>query len=730
MRNLLLAFVALLIATGVGLSAAQDARAIHVDTDYNYEGTGTRTVTLLDIRTNTAVWNADPCPLDICEGRLAVGLKIEVPLNVKIEPGAQFVLDAPDGPMVEGDTIPVKVKLLSKEGHFKMTLDANILLQLGYNENSDGKIGCFGWEDPNPQPGDHCTSYNLLAQLPELPVFDEGMTAAYAGGQNAFQDDAVLAEIPVCQLLIALDICDIRLIGIVGALLEATPAAADGDPAFTTPGYHSQRNLTLGGKAMGESKHIQFTSPDEILDEVKIACGGSAGSVVGYELVDNSYDARLTKFTNGFRIEAVIDLEIAEPTIKIYEKLEVVNWLEVFPGQFGAPIHIFAGAPDAKYALGPYQLETQPPTITLVSGSPGAEEGVPSIFQAAAEDNCPGELSYRWDFSDGGVAFGPATTHTFNDDGPFSYELTVCDLRQNCSTADRQYFVANQDPIANAGPDAGEAWGIAVPFNGQAVDPGADDQATLSYEWDFGDNSPKGHALNVTHAYTTPGTYDATLTVCDKDGACDTDAREVVIRKRNTSTGYLGAHTWTYDTNVFLSASLVDEFGQLVNGRGIDFSIDGANVASGNTNSAGIADRQYQVEQTAGSHSVEAAFGGDSLYETSSSSDQSVVVVKPTNVTYTGALKGGPKKTIALSAILEDSEGKPLAGRTITFQLGDQTATAVTDANGLATTTLKLDQKNGTYSLTTTYETSGPNAGDADKYAASGDVDTFKLQVK
>ena len=47
------------------------------------------------------------------------------------------------------------------------------------------------------------------------------------------------------------------------------------------------------------------------------------------------------------------------------------------------------------------------------------------------------------------------------------------------------------------------------------------------------DNSPTGHAEDVMHAYTTPGTYIATLTVCDKENSCDTDTREVTIRKRN-----------------------------------------------------------------------------------------------------------------------------------------------------------------------------------------------------
>jgi hypothetical protein len=100
------------------------------------------------------------------------------------------------------------------------------------------------------------------------------------------------------------------------------------------------------------------------------------------------------------------------------------------------------------------------------------------------------------------------------------------------------------------------------------------------------------------------------------------------------------------------------------------------------------------------------------------------VLKKATTLTYTGALKGGPNKVIALSAVLKDSDGKPLAGRTVTFQLGTQTATAVTDMNGVATTTLKLTQKNGSYSLLTSWT---PVASDATRYAAPSDIDTFVI---
>ena len=120
-------------------------------------------------------------------------------------------------------------------------------------------------------------------------------------------------------------------------------------------------------------------------------------------------------------------------------------------------------------------------------------------------------------------------------------------------------------------------------------------------------------------------------------------------------------------------------------------------------------------------------FGGDLLYNTSGSANGFAVAKKTTTTTYTGATTGGANKTIVLSAVLKDATGKPLAGRTIAFQLGTQTASATTNASGVASTSLKLDQKNGTYTVSATY---APSGADGSKYIGSSQGTVFKLQAK
>jgi|GEM_PF-4403799 len=705
-----LKFSGLLVVTSVAITAGSaTSTAIQLHDELSYSGSGQRSIKLVD--EVAGPFDIDIPPLD---GEVSFGLFWEVPAIVEIKPQADFDLTAPEG-LVEGEPVPVVLKLVSKDGsvnEFKLRVENNLVVALDHDVDEDG-TSCPGFPADEAHNDDECFSVNISQALGagEVVVFDESMVAAYLNGSNTFGDEKELLTIPVCKFLIGVDICSLAVNGHVGAKLEASGVAE--------PGYHMDRSVTIGS-VEGQQTTLNFTSPDEMVDTVTMTCGGAPGSTVMYNLTDVSYDARLTRFSVGLSF----DLEAGPFDERILDISDAVNLLDLF----GGPIDVFASADNLQRPLGTYQAEQTPPTIGAVAATPpSSSEGQAVKFEATATDNCPGALTYTWDFSDGGTAFGNGAFHSFDDNGTYSYKLTVCDRRGNCSSTTGNYVVGNLPPIANAGPPAIDAWGRPIPFNGQAVDPGAGDQSTLSYEWDFGDNSPKGHAKDVTHAYSTPGAYTATLKVCDKDLACDTAIREITIRKRDTSTGYLGSNAWTFDTQTHLSASLVDEFGQMVNGRQVQFSIDGSPTTDANTNSAGIADRAHQVSQTAGVHAVAAAFAGDWLYEASSSNQSAVVVVKATNVVYTGALAGGPNKTITLSAVLRDSEGKPLNGRTISFLLGSQAASAITDLNGVATTTLKLTQKNGSYSLTATYT---PSGADTIMYSGSGSSNTFKLQAK
>jgi PKD repeat protein len=390
-----------------------------------------------------------------------------------------------------------------------------------------------------------------------------------------------------------------------------------------------------------------------------------------------------------------------------------------------------AGGNSETLQLGQLLKNNRPPVVDAGGGAGheySGNQGSPITFDGSGTSSVCGFPSLRWDFSDGGVAFGKHPQHTFQGSGIYSGLLTATDATGLTSSQTFSVTVANVAPRAVAGPNTTAAWGRPVAFNGAGQDPGADDQATLTYVWEFGDGSPSASGgPSTTHAYADPGSYTATLTVCDRGGLCDTDTRTITVRKRDVSIGSLGDTAATFDTGSTRRASLVDEYGAPVNGRTISFSVDGADAGSGVTNSDGRAQVAWTPDLSAGTYATGASFAGDARYTAADGSGSLTITRKATSLEYTGARTGGPNKTVTLSAVVRDATGTPLAGRTVVFVLGNQTVNAATNASGVATASLKLTQKNGTYPLTATWT---PSGDDAARYTGSAASLTFKLQAK
>lgn len=99
------------------------------------------------------------------------------------------------------------------------------------------------------------------------------------------------------------------------------------------------------------------------------------------------------------------------------------------------------------------------------------------------------------------------------------------------------------------------------------------------------------------------------------------------------------------------------------------------------------------------------------------------ILKRGTTLSYTGPLSSNPSKDVTLTASLVDELNQPVSGRTVVFTLGSQITSAATNASGVATATMKLNQKQGAYAVSASF------AEDA-KYLGDSDSRTFTIGPK
>jgi hypothetical protein len=501
------------------------------------------------------------------------------------------------------------------------------------------------------------------------------------------------------------------------------------DLQVSSAGVITVRQVEVSGGSGAQSASLNWlgSSPSTVADAQHFSCTDPAGNPVAYRFTGNTYSPTNSLASTTALVAKVVGSPLVGPNFDIFSLGTIASVTNP-----ATDVSFAMSAPDASVALGTLAKNNIPPVVNPGGGVTNLYtgiEGSPVTFDGSGSSSVCGFPTLRWDFSDGGVAFGKNPQHTFQGPGLYSGLLTATDATGLTSTGTFSVNVSNLPPVVDAGPDTTAAWGRFIAFNGSATDPGTDDQSTLTYAWSFGDGTPSATGgPSVIHAYATPGTYTATFTSCDRWSACSSSVRTVHVRTRDVTIGYLGDHTGTYATASTFSASLVDEFNQNVANRSVTFTVGAEAEGSASTNSAGIASTSHVLGLDAGSYTASATFAGDALYNAAGPNTSTFSVSqKATSVTYTGSLTGGPNKVVTLSAKLVDATNTALAGRTITFVLGSQTASAITNASGVASTSLKLAQKNGTYTLTSTFSPSGT---DVARYFGSATSATFKLQAK
>lgn len=219
-----------------------------------------------------------------------------------------------------------------------------------------------------------------------------------------------------------------------------------------------------------------------------------------------------TTFTHTFTADATVRVTVQDPgALKGFDEAEVT---------------IVTNRPPTADAGGPYT----------------GDEGDAIALALSGTDPDGDALTYTWDLGDGTTGSGatPPTSHSYDDDGGYTVDLTVSDGSLS-ATAQAAVTIHNVAPSVDAGPDQTLYSGESLAFSGTFSDPGVDD-APWAWTIDWGDGSDltgstsdQSAAITGAEAYFTPADYTVQLEVTDKDGGTGSDALTVTVERLPTA---------------------------------------------------------------------------------------------------------------------------------------------------------------------------------------------------
>jgi hypothetical protein len=241
-----------------------------------------------------------------------------------------------------------------------------------------------------------------------------------------------------------------------------------------------------------------------------------------------------------------------------------------------------------------------------------------------------------------------------------------------------------------------------------------------------------GHASCSITINQDPGSYTASASYAGSAAyKAATGSAAFTINKEETQLVYSGGTTSNYHDVFTARATLTDPVEATpVAGKAISFELGSGDTCSATTDFSGVASCSITPTQAAGSYTVTASFGPDTDYVNASTSAPFTITKEETTLAYTGPtviLAGSSGATLSAQLVEDgandnDGDGGSVApvpsGQTITFTLGGQSCSGLTNAGGVASCTIASVSSStlGSNTISTVF------AGDA-YYVPSSDSD-------
>ncbi len=254
------------------------------------------------------------------------------------------------------------------------------------------------------------------------------------------------------------------------------------------------------------------------------ARGATTGTnVYGYEAV--VIDGKVTRATDG-----VGNTAIPANGVVLSGHGTSRTWLKTY-AKVGASVTL-PGAP-------PPPPPSAPPTADLVLNPASGPAPLVTTADGSGSKDDVGVTSYRFAWGDGtqtAAQVASTATHTYEAVGSYVVTLTVTDNDGHVASTTRTATVTAVDPPPTNQPPVARL--TATPASGAAplsvvLDGGAstDDTGITGYTFDFGDGSStvSQPASSAQHSYAAAGTYTASLTVRDQEGATSSATASVTV---------------------------------------------------------------------------------------------------------------------------------------------------------------------------------------------------------
>ena len=125
--------------------------------------------------------------------------------------------------------------------------------------------------------------------------------------------------------------------------------------------------------------------------------------------------------------------------------------------------------------------------------------------------------TYYWDFGDGSNSDQQNPSHTYTKEGNYTVKLFVTNPSGCTDSLVKTAFVRIKKPVVfiNGLPQKG-----CAPLSHKFTSTVNSLETISNFHWDFGDGT-SSDSTNPTHIYTTPGSYNITLTYTTADGCVD-----------------------------------------------------------------------------------------------------------------------------------------------------------------------------------------------------------------